>query len=110
MTLISEVKLKPSEIHGEYGDSANKVLFGTDSWLVVRELNRVMAVRRSDGSATPILAGYNVTDVSMTANKVYFAGEDFHGNPIVGIKDLDLLNAVEEVEVPRKLRKVLAIK
>jgi hypothetical protein len=66
----------------------NSVLFYSAGHFVVRELNKVTAIKNGESTALPILTGYNVTSISMDGNLVYYLAEDNTGKPLTGVYDL----------------------
>ncbi len=67
----------------------NTVLYGVGQLLIIKGLNKISVVDRSNGnSVRSILDGFNVTKISTTDNTIYFLAEDNLGNPITGTYSL----------------------
>ncbi len=63
-------------------------LFGSDNYLVVRELSQVSKIELGTDAKSAVLAGYNVAKVAVANGRVYYLAEDNLGNPVAGIYDL----------------------
>lgn len=67
----------------------NEVLYGTGTFVVIRELNKVSVYNRVSHSVTSILEGLNVTGISVQGSLVYYLAEDNLGSPVTGIYNLE---------------------
>ena len=88
-TILTDNVFQPgASVCSNCGDP-NSVLFGTDQYLIVRELNKISVVDRSnDNAINSILNGFNVTKMSLEGNLIYYLAEDNMGNPITGIYNI----------------------
>lgn len=66
----------------------NSVLFHSDDFFVIKELNKISVVKLNDKSKKVILSGYNVISISVKNSKVYFIAEDILGSKVTGIYKL----------------------
>lgn len=66
----------------------NSVLFHSDGYFVIKELDKISVVKLGDNSKKVILSGYNVISISVKNSKVYFIAEDTLGAKVAGIYKL----------------------
>ncbi len=97
-----------TDLNPNFGyDYKNTALFGTGDYFVVKELNKITAVRVGVDSPIEILSGVNVISISVKGSSVYYVAEDYFGKKITGVYDLsketdfifDINEEVEKIEV-----------
>lgn len=66
----------------------NSVLFHSDEYFVIKELDKISIVKLGNNSKKVILTGYNVISISVKNSKVYFIAENTFGSKVTGVYNL----------------------
>jgi hypothetical protein len=69
-------------------ESVVKDMSTTGDYFIIKELNRITAVKRGESAATVILSEVNVLSYSVGNGRVYYLAEDLFGNPVTGYYEL----------------------
>jgi hypothetical protein len=69
-------------------ESVVKDMSTTGDYFIIKELNRITAVKRGESGATVILSEVNVLSYSVGNGRVYYLAEDLFGNPVTGYYEL----------------------
>ena len=88
LTIICNDGFKPGSSACMNCGAENAVLFAYGDYFIIRELDKISVVKRGILTKKVILSGYNVTSVSVNADKVFFIAEDNLGKRKAGIYSL----------------------
>ena len=66
----------------------NSVLFVSNNHYIVRELTQISVVKKGELTKKSILTGYNIINISVSGDKVFFIAEDNLGNKETGFYSL----------------------